>query len=277
LPPAARARRDDAVLDVLETTAMHVRVSTRARAAALDSLARLLDARRRVGSAVLLTLDDLGGADDSVRVASVVRRLGRATYVVSAAPAGLSLAAWAQAVQRRAAAVRGETGAERRADGQGVPARVAVAVDATADERHAWAASDAANVDDIVLELHPSSVGAPALAAQWSRWTQWMDDTESRRGYWLLGTGGVPAAHGAMSQRYAMRGALAWATAEPRVRGAIVAETADHGTLGGLRTAVGAWRPAAGTVVRTLRVLRDTRAPVAAPAPVPLAADSIGG
>jgi hypothetical protein len=266
LPPAARARADDATLDMLEATALHVSVSVLARPAALDSLARLLDARRRVGSVVLATLEDLDRVrDDSAYAAQVVQRLGAATYVVSGDDDTAPVDRWAARVVRRATAVRA---ARPR-----VGTAVAVALNARQSARHAWAAAPGSAVDEIVLVTRASAVGAPALAQQWDVWSQWIAETGSLRSYWLLGAGGSPAAHGVMSQRSAVRGALAWATAERHVRGAIVADAGDHGAFTGVRTATLAWRPVAGTLLRTARVLRDMRTPTVAPAP----ADSGGG
>jgi hypothetical protein len=60
---------------------------------------------------------------------------------------------------------------------------------------------------------------------------------------------------------------LAWATAQPRIVGAIVGDAADHGALTGLRAATGGWRPAAGVLLRTARMLREVKAaPPSAPA-----------
>ncbi|MFO0269324.1 MAG: hypothetical protein ACK53W_02110 [Gemmatimonadota bacterium] len=260
-PPAAVARLDASALSLLEVTALHVEVSARAARSALDSLGRILEPHRLNGGAIVVTLRDLPaeGPADSLAVAVVAQRTAATTIVVSGPWETVPVVRLAPRVARRAAAAR-------LAGRRGV--QVAVAVSATDGRRHAWAADPASGVDEIVLLLEPEPRGAAGLVRQLATWSAWIAETASARRYWLRGSGAVPAAHGARSQRQAVRGVLAWATSEPRVRGAIVADATDHGSLDGLRTAARLWRPGAGTVLQAGRSIRETRLPVAAPAPV---------
>ena len=259
--PSAVARLDMLSLSQLEATAVHVDVSARTPRLALDSLGRMLDARRRAGSAVVVTVRDLPteAAGDSALIASVARRTAATTLVVSGPWEPMPADRLAARLARRATAARAA----------GRPGlRIALAVAATEPRRHAWAAAPGSGIDEIVLMVEPSARGADAVGRQLATWSGWIAETGSLRRYWVLGAGGVPAAHGANSQRQAVRGVLAWATSEAMVRGAIVADAGDHGRFSGLRTAAYAWRPAAGTVLRVGRSIRETTAPAVAPAPV---------
>lgn len=261
MPPAAVATSDASTVSLLETGAVHVTVSARTPRPALDSLGRILDARRRAGAQVLVTVRDLAadGPADSVAVAAIVRRTSATTVVLSGPWEAAPIDRLAARLARRAAAARS---AGRR----GV--QVALAVGSADARRHAWAAAPGSGIDEVVLVLTPSSRGADGLGRTLGSWSGWMASAGALRRYWVLGSGGVPAAHGARSQRQAVRGVLAWATAEPLVRGAIVGDAADHGQLLGLRTGARTWRPAAGTVLQAGRSIRETRAPASAPAPV---------
>lgn len=258
--PATIARLDELSLEQLEVTAVGVDVSAATPRAALDSLGRLLDPRRRAGAAIVVTVRDLpGDARDSGVVAAVARRTGATTLVVSGPWESAPLDRLAATVARRAAAARtsGRAGLQ-----------VAIAVGADAPRLHAWAAAPGSGVDEIVLRLSSSVSGADALGRQLATWSAWIAETGSLRAYWLDGTGGVPAAHGGRSQRLGVRGVLAWATSERMVRGALLGPVSDVGALSGLRTAAHAWRPAAGTVLQAGRSIRDTKAPVVAPLPI---------
>lgn len=258
--PATVARLDELSLEQLEVTAVGVELSAATPRAALDSLGRILDPRRRAGAAIIVTVRDLPmGASDSTLVSAIARRTGATTLVVSGPWERQPLDRLAAAVARRAAAAR----AAARPGLQ-----VAIAVGADEPRRHAWAAAPGSGIDEIVLRLAPSSAGADALGRQLATWSAWIAETGSLRSYWLVGAGGVPAAHGPTSQRLAVRGALAWATSERMVRGALVGPVTDIGALTGLRSASHAWRPAAGTLLQAGRSIRETRAPTMSPAPI---------
>jgi hypothetical protein len=261
MPAAAVARGDDLALDLLEVGAVHVWLSARTPRAALDSVGRILDARRRAGALVVVAVRDLpsDAPADSVAVAAIVRRTGATTVVVSGPWESAPIDRLASRITRRAAAARA---ASRR------EVQVALAVGVGDARRHAWAAAPGSGLDELVLLLAPSARGADGLGRQLATWSTWIAESGSLRRYWVLGSGGVPAAHGARSQRQAVRGVLAWATSEPQVRGAIVGDVSDHGGFTGLRTAARTWRPAAGTVLQAGRSIRETRTPMTAPAPV---------
>lgn len=269
MPPDGLAETEVATVGWLEAEAVHLRVSAAARAAALDSVGRLLDARRRAGAVVLVELRGLDrraldGADDSTRITRVVRALGAATYVVSGPWEAAPLDAWRTRVSRRSAAVR-----VARDRAGAVPA---VAVRAADGARHEWAAGPDGTVDAIVLALDPDVRGAAPLLAQLERWDRRLAEAATGRAYWVVGAGAVPPVHGARAQRQAMQGVVAWASNERQVRGVIVADAVDAGRLQGIRTAAGRWRPAAGAVLAWNRALREMRAAPPPPVVVPSAA-----
>jgi hypothetical protein len=251
MPAAAVARVATATLDVLETGVVRVEVRVPARPPVLDSLARVLDFRRRVGSAMLVEI--IGGlreaARDSAAIAAVARRFSTATVVVSTPRDSAPLDRWAARVRRRAAAAHAAS--ER--------VGVAIRVSPSDERRYQWAVESGAVVDAIVLGITPTRRGASDLTAQWQRYSGWIATTGTLKPHWIDGAGGAPAFFGGAQQRLAMIGTLAWATNERVVRGVILGDAADQGTLSGVRTATGRWRPAAGTALRAARVIRETR------------------
>ena len=68
--------------------------------------------------------------------------------------------------------------------------------------------------------------------------------------HWVFATGGYPLVHGENNQRLAIKGVLAWATAETPIKGLVVYEGGDYYTLRGLRAAGGRLRPATFEVSR---------------------------
>jgi hypothetical protein len=258
--PATVARLDEQSLEQLEVGAVAVEVSAGASRAALDSLGRVLENRRRSGTDVVVVLRDVpSSAADSAAVASIARRTWASTLVLSGPWESMPLDRLTLAMERRAASARaaGRPGLQ-----------VALAVTADEPTRHAWAAERESGIDEVVLVLTSASSGADPLGRQLATWSAWIAETGALRNYWVYGTGAAPAAHGASSQRMAMRGVLAWATSERKVRGAILGPVSDLGALNGLRTTSYAWRPAAGAVLQAGRSIRESRAPAVAPAPV---------
>lgn len=251
MPAAAVARVESSTLDLLETGVVRVEVTVPARSAVLDSLARVLDFRRRVGSAILVEIvGALADASrDSAAVAALARRFSTATLVVSTPRDAAPLDRWAARVRRRAAAAHAAS------------ARVGVAIRVSPvdERRYRWAVDAGAVVDAIVLGITPTRRGAAGLSAQWQQYSEWIAATGTLKPHWVDGAGGAPAFFGNTQQQLAMIGTLAWATNERVVRGVIVADAADQGTLAGVRTATGRWRPAAGTTLRAARVIRETR------------------
>jgi hypothetical protein len=260
-PPAGVARADAGTAEALEASALLLTIDAGAQRPAVDSLARSVDAAAKNGAAILAMLEapfDQASDDEAVSGATrVARRVHPAVVIVGPAPSSVAFQRWTTRVTRMATAVRSADPA----------IQIAVAVTARDSARYAWAAAQGAPLDAILLIISPSPRGAGALDAQRNIFTEWITRFGARRDHWLWDAGGVPAAHGEASQRRAVLGALAWATGQPRVIGAIVGDAGDHGELTGLRAATGGWRPAAGVALRTSKMLHETR-PAIPPAPV---------
>ncbi len=93
---------------------------------------------------------------------------------------------------------------------------------------------------------------------------RWMRESNSEKDHWVFATGGFPEAHGEASQERAVWAALAWATSRPSIKGLIVAESGDYGTIRGVRAADGHLRRVAFAIMRAIKGLRETAAPLPA-------------
>ena len=90
-----------------------------------------------------------------------------------------------------------------------------------------------------------------------------MRESRSTKDHWVFAAGGFPEAHGEMSQERAIWAALAWATSRPVIKGLIVNEAGDYGTITGLRAPDGHLRRAAYAVMTALRGVREASRPAA--------------
>jgi hypothetical protein len=256
-PPSAVARADVSTSEALETTAILVVVKSSVRAATLDSVARALDARTKAGNDLLVLVQpDASGTvadDDAVRV---TRRLRPQVLILGESARAVGVEAWAVAVRRAATAARA-------ADAE---VQIAVPITRRDSARYAWATSTASAVESVVLLIEPSRLGAGGLDAERETFARWMAAAHVPRTHWVWDRGGVPAAHGDESQRRAALGAITWGTGFPRVRGVIVGDAGDHGAITGVMSATGAWRPAAGLMLRVAQTLHEA---------MPAATDSV--
>jgi hypothetical protein len=124
---------------------------------------------------------------------------------------------------------------------------------------YAWAAGPGSPVDVVGFSMCPGFNGAETLEAEYHRADRWMQTLhEPLKEQWVFWAGGYPAAHGERSQELAVRGVLAWATSRSAIKGVIVGDGGDYGSITGLRAASGRLRPAALTVLGVVRRLRDT-------------------
>ncbi len=62
-----------------------------------------------------------------------------------------------------------------------------------------------------------------------------------------------------MSQERAIWAALAWATSRPAIKGIVVNEAGDYGTITGLRAPDGHLRRATYAVMAAMRAMRETK------------------
>jgi hypothetical protein len=85
-----------------------------------------------------------------------------------------------------------------------------------------------------------------------------MNQFPSPKEHWVFAAGGYPLVHGEENQRLAIKGVLAWATAEPAIKGLVVYEGGDYYTLRGLRAAGGRLRPATWEIIKSQKGLKSS-------------------
>ena len=84
------------------------------------------------------------------------------------------------------------------------------------------------------------------------------DQFPNPKEHWVFAAGGYPLVHGEENQRLAIKGVLAWATAEPAIKGLVVYEGGDYYTLRGLRAAGGRLRPATWEIIKAQKGLKSS-------------------
>ncbi len=277
-PPALAVRGDLALVDSVGPDAVMVVLEPEGtRLAALDSLARVLDSfRQREGAMLIVALGYGGGAGDEFRrspaeftrlrladVDRVARRL-RPDYLLPAEePYGsgaralgvLPLSYWQSFLGRSAELAH-----------EAFPS-IRVAVSAAAYHEadsllFAWALSPRSPMNAAGFSFHPSFRGALSLETRVSAADRWLRARpSSRKTVWVFTASGYPLAHGERSQEQAVWRALTWATSRREVRGVVVAEAGDYGSVLGMRTPSGRTRPVTTMVERAVTGLRETRNP----------------
>jgi hypothetical protein len=123
-----------------------------------------------------------------------------------------------------------------------------------------WAAGLGSVIDVPGFVIGPTSRGAASLTARMRIADRWMLDANSAKAHWVFSAAGLPVAHGERAQRQALRGELAWATGNPRIKGFVITEAGDYGDARGLRTVGGRLRPATEMVERASHALRERSA-----------------
>jgi len=124
----------------------------------------------------------------------------------------------------------------------------------------AWAAAPGSPVDVVGFTLFPSRSGARTLDAATHAADRWMRESRSPKDHWVFAAGGFPEAHGEVSQERAVWAAIAWATSRPAIKGLIVSEAGDYGSITGLRAPDGHLRRATYAVMTAMRGYREARA-----------------
>ena len=125
---------------------------------------------------------------------------------------------------------------------------------------YAWAAAEGSPVDVVGFTLFPSRTGVRTMDAATHAADRWMRESNSKKDHWVFAAGGFPEAHGEVSQERAVWAALAWATSRPTVKGLIVSEAGDYGTITGLRAPDGHLRRATYAVMSAMRGVKEARA-----------------
>ena len=295
-PPAPLAIKNDLSLaDTLGVSAVNVViVPERLDRAGLDSIARVLEPIRSDSTLLFVTLGYAGKLlpipgrtfNDAKRlktIEEVVRRLrpdvllpAQDPYDAGTRAAGPRTPQYWQAFLTQAAAI------SKRARPRTKIGLAASSYDRRDSTLFAWAAAAGSPIDVVGFTLYPSPSGVRTLDAARGAADRWMRESHSTKDHWVFAAGGYPEAHGEASQERALWSALAWATSRPEIKGLVVSEAGDYGTLRGLRAADGHLRRATFAVMRAMKGLRESVAPDAKPglralpAPPPPAAAAAG-
>ena len=278
-PPPTAIRNDLALADSLGVTVVSVTVvPERMDKAALDSIAHTLENLRSDSTMLIVTLGyetDLlplpgGNFSETKRIAAIepIVRILRPDILLPALDpydagtraAGLRTPQYWEGYLARAAAAAKRTRPRTRI---GVAAS---AFDRRDSTLYAWAAAPGSPIDVPGFTLYPSASGAKTLDAARGAADRWMRESRSTKDHWIFAAGGFPEAHGELSQERAVWDALAWATSRPAIKGLIVAEAGDYGTIRGIRAADGHLRQVAFAIMRAMKGLKETAAPDSTPA-----------
>ncbi|MDB4915277.1 MAG: hypothetical protein JWM95_2921 [Gemmatimonadetes bacterium] len=279
VPPPVAITNDLALADTLGVSVVSVTiVPERMNLTALDSLAHTLEALRSDSTQLVLTL----GYESSLlpgrtRDFSEKKRLDAIEPIVRILKPDILLPAQdPYDAGLRAAGPRSpqfwQDYLTRASDvAKRTRPRVRIGVAASAfDTRdsilYAWAAAAGSPIDVMGFTLYPSPAGVTPLDAARGAADRWMRESRSTKDHWVFAVGGFPVAHGEASQESAVWSALAWATSRPMIKGFIVAESGDYGTIRGIRAADGHLRRVAFAIMRAMAGLRETAAPDSAPA-----------
>ena len=271
-PPPVAIRNDIRLADTLEVSVVSVVIVPEEMSGlALDSLANALDLIRRENTQLMVTLGypkplvPLPGRtfNDARRLRTidgVVRRLrpdillpAEDPYDSGTRAAGQRAPQFWESYITRASAI-----AKR------IRPRTRIGVSASAYDRrdstlYAWAAAPGSPVDVVGFTLFPSRTGVRTLDAATHAADRWMRESRSTKDHWVFAAGGFPEAHGEMSQERAIWAALAWATSRPVIKGLIVSEAGDYGSITGLRAPDGHLRRATYAVMSAMRGVREAR------------------
>ena len=271
-PPPVAIRNDIRLADTLEVSVVSVVIVPEEMSGlALDSLANALDLIRRENTQLMVTLGypkplvPLPGRtfNDARRLRTidgVVRRLrpdillpAEDPYDSGTRAAGQRAPQFWESYITRASVIA-----------KGIRPRTRIGVSASAYDRrdstlYAWAAAAGSPVDVVGFTLFPSRTGVRTLDAATHAADRWMRESRSTKDHWVFAAGGFPEAHGEMSQERAIWAALAWATSRPVIKGLIVSEAGDYGSITGLRAPDGHLRRATYAIMTALRGVREAR------------------
>ena len=122
---------------------------------------------------------------------------------------------------------------------------------------YAWAARPGSPIDVVGFSLLAGFDGARSLDTHLRVAQRWMRQFPKPKEHWVFAAGGYPLAHGETNQLRTVRGVLAWATAEPAIKGLVVYEAGDYNTVRGLRAAGGRLRSVTGEILKAEKGLRS--------------------
>lgn len=278
-PPPVSIRNDLALADSLGVTVVSVTVVPELMdKQALDSLAHTLELLRSDSTQLIVTMGYetgvvpfLGRDFSEIRrlrsIGPIVRRLRPDMLLPAEDPYG----AGTRAAGLRPPQFWKDYLTHAAAEARRFDRKVRIGVTASAYDRrdstlYAWAAAPGSPIDVPGFTLYPSASGASTIDAARGAADRWMRESRSIKDHWVFASGGFPEAHGEASQERAVWDALAWATSRPAIKGLVVSEAGDYGTIRGVRAADGHLRRVAFAIMRAVKGLRETAAPDSTPA-----------
>jgi len=119
-----------------------------------------------------------------------------------------------------------------------------------------WAARRGSPIDVVGFSLLAGFDGARSLDTHLRVAQRWIRLFPNPKEHWVFAAGGYPLVHGEQNQERAIWDVLAWATAEPAIKGLVVYEAGDYYTVRGLRAPGGRLRPATSAILRAEKGLR---------------------
>ena len=278
-PPPAAIKNDLALVDTLGVAVVSITIVPEAiNKAGLDSIAHTIEDLRGDSTQLIVTLgypsslNPLPGRtfNEAKRLAAIepIMRILRPDVLV---PALEPYSAGAASTGSRPPDFWKDYLTRASADAKHIRPRTRIGVAASTFDRrdstlYAWAAAAGSPVDIVGFSLWPSPTGLRTLDAARGAADRWMRESRSTKDHWVFAVGGFPTAHGELSQEQAVWDALAWATSRPLIKGVIVAEPGDYGTLRGIRAADGHLRGVAFAIKRAIRGLQESAAPDSTPA-----------
>jgi len=274
-PPPISVRNDLQLADTLGVSVVSVTIiPEKMDRQALDSLAHTLDLLRRDSTELIVTMgypralfSFSGRTFNDTRRLETIERVVRRLHPDILLPAEDPYDSGTRAAGQRApqyweSFLTRASQVAKRAD-----RHVKIGVSASAYDRrdstlYAWAAARGSPVDVVGFSLFPSRTGVRTLDAATHAADRWMREANSSKDHWIFSAGGYPEAHGEASQERALWSALAWGTSRPQIKGLIVSEAGDYGTITGLRAPDGHLRRATFAIMTAMRGLREAQ-PVA--------------
>jgi len=274
-PPPVAINTDLQLADSLGVDALSIVVAPEgARGRALDSLAHVVDNIRDDSTTLIVTLAYPSDARTQIarnpkayvdaRLADV-NRLTRALrpniFIPALEPYGEGARAlgtrppqfWISYITRAAAITHYVN--------PNIKVGIAASSYGTRDSTlYAWAAARTSPVDLPGFSLMPGFDGATSLDTHMRIAQRWLRAQPRPKPHWVWSAGGFPIVHGEESQRLALHGALAWATAQPSIVGFVVTQAADYDTERGMRGPTGRARPAMAELMRAIATEREAAA-----------------
>lgn len=272
-PPPIAISNDLQLVDSLNVSAISIVVTPEAaHGKALDSLSHVLDNVRDDSTTLIITLGYSRNARELYRKSpeafidarlADVNRLTRALrpniFIPALEPYGLAMrfvgtrppSFWIDYITRAAAIAHHVN--------PNIKVGLAAASYGTRDSTlYAWAAARSSPVDIPGFSLMPSFDGATSLDTHLRIAQRWLRAPDRPKENWVWATGGYPIAHGEQSQVLALRGVLAWATAQPSIGGVVISEAGDYDSQSGLRAPDGRFRRALQELTRAMRTEHES-------------------